>query len=128
MPILAPVSWGELLDKITILEIKRERMEDASKIDNVVKELKALEGVAYAAGSLCAEAVAVMDELRNVNGALWDIEDDIRDCERANDFSEKFISLARSVYHTNDKRAALKRRVNDILGSDIIEEKSYQPY
>lgn len=128
MSILVPVSWGELLDKIAILEIKVERIADAAKRANVEKELNALNAVVAAQGAMHADAPAVVAELRKVNEALWDIEDDIRDCERQNAFEARFIELARAVYHTNDKRAALKRRLNDLLGSELIEEKSYQPY
>lgn len=128
MPILTPVSWGELLDKITILEIKRARIADEAKRANVERELAALNRVVEDAGSLPAAAKPVIDRLRGVNETLWDVEDEIRDCERAKDFGPRFIELARAVYHTNDQRAAFKRELNDLLGSELVEEKSYQPY
>lgn len=128
MPILVPVSWGELLDKITILVIKSERIADAPKRANVVRELDALRQVVAAAGALPESAQPLIDALRGVNEALWDIEDDIRDCERQKDFGPRFVELARSVYHQNDRRAALKRDLNALLGSELVEEKSYQAY
>lgn len=128
MPILVPVSWGELLDKITILEIKSQRIGDGTKRANVDRELTALNRVVEDAGSLPSAARPVIDELRGVNAALWDIEDEIRDCEREKDFGARFVELARAVYHTNDRRAAFKRQLNDLLGSELVEEKSYQPY
>lgn len=128
MPILVPVSWGELLDKITILEIKSERITDPAKLANVARELDALRDVVTAAGSLPDAATPLMDALRQVNAELWDVEDEIRDCERNKAFAERFITLARAVYHQNDRRAALKRELNDLLGSELVEEKSYQAY
>lgn len=128
MPILIPVSWGELLDKITILEIKSRRIADPAKLDNVRRELKALNDVVAAHGAPLDPLADVMNDLRAVNEALWDIEDEIRDCERKQDFGARFVELARSVYHSNDRRAALKRVLNDRLGSELVEEKSYQPY
>ncbi len=128
MPILVPVSWGELLDKITILDIKSRRIADPAKLANVGRELDALDAVVAAAGTLPAGVPAVIDQLRGVNEALWDIEDAIRDCEREKDFGPRFVELARSVYHSNDRRAALKRDLNALLGSELVEEKSYQAY
>ena len=126
--ITVPVSFGEVLDKITILEIKSERIDDDAKLENVRRELEALT-------STWQEAVpdesAIADQrrqLKNVNEALWKIEDDIRDLERARDFGEQFIELARAVYFTNDKRAALKKEINLALGSRYVEEKSYRDY
>jgi hypothetical protein len=122
-----PVSWGELVDKITILQIKSDRMKDETKLRNVRKELTLLtDRLGTNAGN--AEVSRLTKALYDVNAALWDIEDDIRDCENAGDFSDKFVSLARSVYITNDKRAELKREVNLALGSGLVEEKSYQAY
>ena len=124
---LVPVSWGELLDKISILEIKAERIADPAKRASVRKELGALSRVRDAA--LAAPAVAglaaLAGELRSVNEALWEIEDEIRLAERAGDFGPRFVGLARAVYHTNDRRAALKRLINERLASDLVEEKSY---
>ncbi|WP_372400557.1 tetratricopeptide repeat protein (plasmid) [Azospirillum sp. HJ39] len=128
MPILAPVSWGELLDKITILDIKAERIADADKLANVRREREALDAVAAQADTGRADVSALIDDLRTVNTTLWEIEDEIRDCERAKDFGPRFVELARRVYHTNDRRAALKRDLNRLLGSELVEEKSYQAY
>lgn len=122
-----PVSWGELVDKITILQIKSDRMRDEGKLSNVRKEL-ALLTEKLGENATIPEVKRLTAALYEVNGALWDIEDEIRDCENAGDFGEKFISLARSVYITNDRRAALKREVNSTLGSGLVEEKSYQAY
>lgn len=128
MLIEIPVSWGELLDKIAILEIKAERIADPVKNANVVKELAALKRTRDQTGVDLAPVSDAVDALRQVNGALWRIEDDIRDCERQQAFGETFIALARAVYRTNDERALLKRRINDALGSDLVEEKSYASY
>ena len=128
MLIHVPVSWGELLDKITILEIKAERIADPAKTANVAKELAALRATRDAAGVDLAPLAALVGALREVNAALWRIEDDIRDCERQGDFGARFVALARDVYRTNDKRAALKRQVNEALGSELVEEKSYAAY
>ncbi|WP_395454154.1 tetratricopeptide repeat protein (plasmid) [Azospirillum melinis] len=128
MPILAPVSWGELLDKITILDIKTERIADADKLANVRREREALLAVAVQADTARPEVAVLIDGLRAVNTTLWEVEDEIRDCERAKDFGPRFVELARQVYHTNDRRAALKRDLNRLLGSELVEEKSYQAY
>lgn len=128
MAVMIPVSWGELFDKITILQIKAERMQDPDKLGNVRKELAALDRVLQAAGTLRPEVAAAMGELRAANARLWEIEDDIRDCERENRFDDEFIRLARAVYYTNDERAALKKRLNLLLGSELVEEKSYASY
>lgn len=122
------MSAGELLDKITILEIKKERIKDAGKLVNIEKELATLERVRQERILPSAQLNQVIEDLKTVNEALWQIEDEIRDCERAKNFSECFINLARMVYHKNDVRAALKRRANELLGSDLVEEKSYKPY
>ena len=128
MLIHVPVSWGELLDKIAILEIKAERIADPAKTANVAKELAALRATRDKAGVDLTPLGAVIGALREVNEALWQIEDDIRDCERQGDFGARFVALARDVYRTNDKRAALKRQVNEALGSELVEEKSYAAY
>lgn len=128
MSVLVPQSWGEIIDKITILEIKAERLTDAAKIANVTKELNELAAVREREFPAHAGLAVLAGELRAINEKLWVIEDDIRDCERAKDFGPKFIELARAVYFTNDERAAAKRKVNDLLGSGLIEEKSYAPY
>jgi len=123
-----PVSWGELFDKITILEIKRDRIEDAAKLANISRELDALRQVCESSRLPGQTLDDLVGELRSVNEALWDIEDDIRACERGGDFSERFIELARSVYKTNDRRAELKYQINRLLGSELVEEKSYEAY
>ena len=122
---LAPVSWGELLDKITILEIKAIRIADAAARANVDRELALLREVASPVLPQPGLAVLI-DGLRRVNLDLWQIEDDIRAKEAAARFDEEFIALARSVYLKNDKRAALKRDINALLGSELVEEK-YHP-
>ncbi len=126
--VTVPVSWGELFDKITILEIKRQRIDDASKLVNIRRELDVLREVCGDAVRHGEELERLISELRAVNQSLWDIEDQIRCCERNKDFSERFIQLARSVYRTNDRRAEIKLKINRLLGSDLIEEKSYQAY
>jgi Family of unknown function (DUF6165) len=122
------ISPGELLDKITILRIKSQRMSDPQKLHNVRLELEALQdtwsGSAFAGIDIEADVHALM----TVNERLWVIEDDIRDKERARAFDAEFIRLARAVYVENDERAAIKRRINAKLGSTIVEEKSYRPY
>ncbi|WP_096702656.1 DUF6165 family protein [Magnetospirillum sp. 15-1] len=128
MSVLVPQSWGEIIDKITILEIKAERLSDAAKIANVTKELDELVSVREREFPDHAGLAGLSAELKAINEKLWVIEDDIRDCERAKDFGPKFVELARAVYFTNDERAAAKRKVNDLLGSALIEEKSYAPY
>ena len=126
--ILIPISPGELLDKITILEIKSERIESADKKANVNNELNMLKKVWADAVTEDTDLVKLRDKLKSSNENLWDIEDDIRDEERARRFSERFIELARSVYVTNDQRANIKKLINQHLKSDIVEEKSYQDY
>jgi len=126
--ILVPISPGELLDKITILRIKAERISDAAKRANVSLELQLLERTWRDSG--CALPALAADEraLHEVNARLWDIEDRIRDKEAAQRFDQQFIELARAVYIENDARAAIKKRINVALGSRIVEEKSYRPY
>jgi len=123
-----PISPGELLDKITILEIKSERMSDAKKVANVKHELSLLMSTwsksDYARNDVRTEWAA----LKEINGRLWIIEDEIRDKERDRQFDARFIELARAVYVTNDERAVVKRKINDKLGSKIVEEKSYADY
>jgi hypothetical protein len=122
------VSVGELIDKITILEIKAARLDDPAQLSNVKSELKSLVAARDAAFPPSAELTELSQALKRINERLWRIEDDIRDRERAKDFGPRFIELARSVYVCNDERAALKRRINEFLGSQIVEEKSYAPY
>ena len=122
-----PVSWGELIDKITILEIKAERLEAGAARDNAARELTLLREVAQPvlAGG---QAGALVARLKMLNQTLWDIEDRIRDHERTGDFGPGFVELARSVYRRNDERGAVKREINLALGSVLSEEKSYRPY
>ena len=126
--ILVPISPGELLDKITILRIKSARMTDETKLRNVRVELAALEQTWRDSGSAVPEVAADEAALQRVNEELWDIEDRIRDKERAGEFDAVFIELARAVYVTNDERARFKKNINVTLGSRLVEEKSYQPY
>ena len=126
--ITIPISPGEVVDRLTILEIKSQRIADKSKLANIQHELGELTQVAKKTIPESAEMQALHGELRAANEALWVIEDDIRECERKRDFGDNFIALARAVYKTNDRRADLKRRINEALGSDIMEEKSYAPY
>lgn len=127
--ILVPISPGELLDKITILRIKSARMSDAAKLANVRRELDLLEHTWREARHVRSYDVAAEERaLQAVNERLWDIEDRIRDKERAQAFDAEFIALARSVYVENDERAAVKKRINTALGSTIVEEKSYANY
>ena len=126
--ILVPVSPGELLDKITILRIKSQRMEDVAKVANVRLELELLERKWQESGAAVAEVAVDERALQNVNERLWDIEDRIRDKESVQTFDRDFIELARAVYIANDERAAIKKRINQKLGSRIVEEKSYRPY
>lgn len=127
MSIMIPVSWGEVFDKLTILEIKSERIDDTNKNINIRKELSEMKEVTESA--LLPEGMgSVINALRDINAKLWEIEDSIRDCERERRFDDEFIQLARAVYFTNDERAALKKQINVLMGSEIIEEKSYSPY
>lgn len=126
--ILVPISPGELLDKITILRIKSERITDAPKLANVRAELDALDATWQASGAATAAVADDEAALQKVNEQLWDIEDRIRDLERERRFDAEFIELARAVYITNDERAAIKKRINSALGSRLVEEKSYKEY
>ena len=127
-PIMIEVGAGELIDKITILQIKSERIEDAAKLKNVRHELDFLSAARDASIPASDELNDLSQALKQVNEALWEIEDDIRACEAEKDFGEKFIELARAVYITNDKRAALKKDINILTGATIIEEKSYTDF
>lgn len=117
---MVPVSVGELLDKITILQIKSERISDPAKLDNVRRELDALTEAAQGVRMPDLEA-----ELYGVNSKLWDVEDALRDCERSQTFGSEFVALARAVYRLNDHRAGIKRNINLSIGSELVEEKSY---
>jgi hypothetical protein len=124
----APVSWGELIDKITILEIKSARLTSATALQNVRHELARLNEKTLSLGDMSQEVAPLKSDLIGVNEALWEIEDKIRDKEAAKAFDAEFIELARSVYITNDKRAAIKRRINQLLASELVEEKGYASY
>lgn len=126
--ISVPVSHGELIDKITILEIKAAHMRDAGKLANVNAELDLLNTTWRADASSKIDIASERAQLKAVNEALWDIEDRIRLKEKAQAFDSEFVELARSVYFRNDERAAIKRAINLKLGSQLIEEKSYQDY
>ncbi len=126
--ILVPVSFGELLDKIAILQIKSERMSDPAKLANVRRELDALDAT-WAAHPVSKVAIdALRAALKAVNERLWVIEDDIRLKEKAQAFDAEFVRLARAVYFENDERARIKREINLALGSAYVEEKSYEDY
>ena len=128
MMLLVEVAPGELIDKITILEIKLKNIKDETKLANVRREYKILMEI-YRANIEETDALrALIDELRDANSRLWDIEDEIRDLERVQDFGDTFVALARSVYRSNDRRAAMKREINVLLNSNIIEDKSYAAY
>jgi hypothetical protein len=122
------ISPGELLDKITILQIKQKQITDSEKLKNVTVELALLSTSQKKHIPSSDELAILIDSLREINQALWNIEDDIRDCERNKDFSDTFTQLARDVYFTNDKRSEIKKEMNVLLGSSIIEVKSYQAY
>jgi len=126
--ILVPVSFGELLDKMAILEIKCERIRDAAKLANVQRELDALNRSWAAHPAAAIDIRELKARLKAINGLLWDIEDDIRDKERAGEFDDEFVRLARAVYVTNDERARVKKDINLKLGSAYVEEKSYADY
>ena len=125
--IQVPISPGELLDKITILEIKQERIEDEKQQKNICHELERLTDVLHANVVTSSELTTLTDELKSINMQLWDVEDDIRKKESSASFDSGFIELARSVYRLNDKRAEFKRKISVLLESNIIEEKSYHP-
>lgn len=128
MSVLAPISWGELIDKFTILELKSERIQNRAQLVNVNRELAALLPLRNQA-LLAQPGLARHEaELKAVNATLWDVEDEIRDWERRKEFGSSFIELARTVYRQNDHRAIIKRQINQLLGSELEEVKSYQPY
>jgi len=125
---LIPISWGELFDKLTILQIKLENLQDKNALKNVKIEYDELFKI-YNNNFLEDEnAKRLLADLKNINKILWNIEDDIRDKERHKTFDEEFIELARSVYITNDERSRIKRNINNTFGSQFIEEKSYSDY
>lgn len=128
MSLMTPISCGELLDKLTILRIKKDRIDNEEKLKNINNELKQLTRIFDDQVEKSSELDRLIDELRAVNEQLWDIEDEIRACEKDKDYGERFIELARSVYLTNDKRANLKYQINSVTGSELVEEKSYEEY
>ncbi len=128
LTVFVEISPGELIDKVTILEIKAARIGDDEKLANVRHELDLLSGIRAKNLSESAELAALEAGLKQANEALWQIENDIRDCERAKDFGPRFVELARSVYRTNDRRAQLKREIGELFGAGIVEEKSYSDY
>ena len=125
---LVPISWGELFDKITILQIKLDNLTSKNALNNVGREFKQLHSILIKYFPNSIEAKQLEEELKKINQQLWDIEDNIRDKERNRSFDDEFIQLARSVYIINDERSRIKRKINDIFGSEFVEEKSYSEY
>ncbi len=128
MSVEIAVSHGELFDKISILEIKRSKVVKADQRKNIENELDVLNRVRATAVPAGVEIDDLMAGLTDVNARLWDVEDDLRDCERQGEFDATFVELARSVYRLNDRRAELKRELNTRLGSELVEEKLYNEY
>jgi uncharacterized protein DUF6165 len=122
------VSWGELIDKITILEIKEKRLKSPEAISNVRRELVILTRVVQGLQPQLGEVDELKRELKSINETLWEVEDRIRAKEASKIFDQKFIELARSIYFNNDKRARIKHQINELLSSEFIEEKQYTPY
>ena len=125
MALWVPISVGELFDKISILEIKAEVITDAARQANVMRQLDALDAIRAREIAASPELAALYAELQAVNRSLWRVEEDIRAVERAGRFDDGFIALARRVYRENDRRSALKRHIDELTGSEIVEEKSY---
>ena len=125
---LVPISWGELFDKITILQIKLDKLTSKNALNNVGREFKQLQSILIKYFPNSIEAKQLEEELKQINQQLWDIEDNIRDKERNRSFDDEFIQFARSVYIINDERSRIKRKINDIFGSEFVEEKSYSEY
>jgi hypothetical protein len=119
------VSVGEIVDKLTILQLKKNNIKDESKLENIIKEYVYLHEIVFAELNVNFED---FQKLLFINDQLWTIEDDIRDKERAKEFDEEFIHLARQVYHVNDERARIKKYINEKYGSEFVEEKSYAEY
>lgn len=128
MQIMIPVAPGELVDKLTILQIKSERISDPAKLKNVRHELEALMSAFQSQLPQSADLTSLMADLKAVNETLWEVEDKIRDCERGKDFGQQFVSLAQSVYRFNDRRFAVKSAINKLFNASIREEKSYKEY
>lgn len=123
-----PVAWGEVFDKLTILQIKADKLQDIAKRVNVNKELQAIEAVVGDMTRFPAGLPVLVQALKDINTHLWGVEDAKRECERRQCFDDGFVQLARKVYFGNDQRAVIKRQINALLGSALVEEKSYQPY
>lgn len=128
MNVNVEISIGEFFDKLTILEIKKERISNADKLLNINKELDGLNDLLTQLSFSREDAAQEVSDLKKINEALWEIEDDIREQESQKTFGDRFIELARAVYITNDKRSDIKRDINLKLGSDFVEEKSYEEY
>lgn len=128
MTIKIDISYGEFLDKVSILEIKNERIKDEMKLENIRNELNLLNKLWASDPQSNVDIKTELGEMKLINEKLWDIEDDIRDKERKKSFGDEFIRLARAVYFTNDERSNVKRRINEKLGSELMEEKSYADY
>ncbi len=123
-----PIAPGELIDRITILEIKSERLDNPQALNNVRRELALLSATRDQHLPVSTQLTGLTTALKTINETLWVIEDDIRNCERRQNFGARFIELARSVYFSNDKRAALKKEINLLLNAELMEEKSYSDY
>jgi hypothetical protein len=128
MSVMVEVSWGELIDKVTILQIKSARIADPAKLANVRRELEAIAQARSQALAQAPDVLTLETELRGVNEVLWDNEDRLRDFERARDYGPGFVECARAAYRTNDRRSVVKRQINELLGSALVEEKSYAKY
>jgi Family of unknown function (DUF6165) len=126
--ILTEISIAEFVDKITILRIKAERIQEREKLRNIHRELSILDRIRTESLGDRPELSELEAELKSVNEEIWELEDRIRDSELRKDFGDGFVSVARSIYRANDRRAVLKRQINDLMGSGIVEEKSYSPY
>jgi len=125
---LTPISWGELIDKVTILEIKQINIKSLTALANINKELGYLYEIIKGSTGVTELIKEVKQELFNLNKLLWQVEDDIRDKEFKKEFDSTFIELARRVYKLNDERAKLKKSINEILNSELVEEKSYKDF
>jgi hypothetical protein len=128
MNVTIEIGPGELIDKITILEIKAAHIGARDKLVNIRHELGVLRAARDAAIAPSEALQGLTAQLKSINGTLWRIEDEVRDCERGGDFGARFVALARAVYRTNDQRAAVKRQINELLDAAIVEEKSYAQY
>ncbi len=126
--IYSEISAGELFDKISILEIKKNKIKDKNKRNIILKELSSLQETASENIQKSKSIIKLYKKLKSINLKLWKIEDDIRDCERKNNFESKFIRLARAVYFTNDERSRVKNKINSLTKSNISEVKSYKKY